>query len=389
MGILAQCPVCKTRQSVKKKTCNRCGENLDQAKSGKRVVYWISYRLPSGKQKQESVGTSIDDARAADGKKKAQKKEGKLFDIRDDTKMTFNELAAWYLELEKVKALASYHTIRISIEKFNAVFGGIVVAKITPADLENYQAKRAKAGKAPATIDHEIGKTKTMILKAFDNGKISGETLRTFKKIKKTLKKGADVRDRILTHDEFSRLCENSTQHIRGMLTMGYYTGMRRGEILKLTWDKVDMKNRVINLEAADTKDREKRTIPICDELFKMLKNVTRHIYDNHVFLFRGKPVSDIRTGLVKACKKAGITYGRFERGGFIFHDLRHTFNTNMRKAGVPESVIMAITGHSTREMFDRYDTVDLGDTRQALQTLEVFFQNVTQNVTLDEKQAT
>ena len=76
--------------------------------------------------------------------------------------------------------------------------------------------------------------------------------------------------------------------------------------------------------------------------------------------------------------RKANIIYGRFKKGGFVFHDLRHTFNTNMRKAGVPESVIMAITGHSTREMFDRYDTVDLDDTRQAVQTLEVFFRNVT-----------
>ena len=33
-----------------------------------------------------------------------------------------------------------------------------------------------------------------------------------------------------------------------------------------------------------------------------------------------------------------------------------------MRKAGVPESVIMKITGHSTREMFDRYNSVDVED---------------------------
>ena len=74
MGILAECPVCRTRQSIKKKSCNKCGEALDKAKKGKRVNYWISYRLPSGKQKQESVSTSIDEARAAEGKKKAQKK---------------------------------------------------------------------------------------------------------------------------------------------------------------------------------------------------------------------------------------------------------------------------------------------------------------------------
>ena len=38
-----------------------------------------------------------------------------------------------------------------------------------------------------------------------------------------------------------------------------------------------------------------------------------------------------------------------------------------MRKAGVPETVIMAITGHSTREMFDRYDTVDAEDAQRAI----------------------
>jgi len=47
-----------------------------------------------------------------------------------------------------------------------------------------------------------------------------------------------------------------------------------------------------------------------------------------------------------------------------------------MRKAGVPESVIMEMTGHSTREMFDRYNTVDEEDTRQAVKQLEVFFQS-------------
>jgi integrase len=49
---------------------------------------------------------------------------------------------------------------------------------------------------------------------------------------------------------------------------------------------------------------------------------------------------------------------GRNVNGGLTFHDLRHTFVTDMRKAGVPEKLIMKITGHSTREMFDRYNTI-------------------------------
>ncbi len=73
------------------------------------------------------------------------------------------------------------------------------------------------------------------------------------------------------------------------------------------------------------------------------------------------------------ACKDAGVPYGRNVEKGITYHDLRHTYNTNMRKAGVPESVIMSITGHSTREMFDRYDTVDLEDAHIASMRMQEF----------------
>ena len=73
---------------------------------------------------------------------------------------------------------------------------------------------------------------------------------------------------------------------------------------------------------------------------------------------------------------------------GFIFHDLRHTYNTNMRKAGVPDSVIMAITGHSTREMFDRYNTVDNEDTRKAVDQSEKHLEFVDRNVDQMQKKS-
>jgi hypothetical protein len=52
-----------------------------------------------------------------------------------------------------------------------------------------------------------------------------------------------------------------------------------------------------------------------------------------------------------------------------------------MRRSGVPESVIMKITGHSTREMFLRYDTVDSLDTRKAVNQMESFLKSVDQKV--------
>jgi integrase len=398
MAILAECPVCHRKQSVKNKKCS-CGVQLDEAKKSKKVRYWISYRTRDGKQRRESVGAfkdldaySIDDAIDAMAKRRVQKRERKLFDELPETVMTFSELTEWYLDLEKIKALSSYDIIKIKLDIFNKEFGGLIVSQIRPAELENYQAKRLKEGAKPATVDQEIGKARAMVYKAFDNDLVGGDTIKTFKRIKKLLKPGSDVRDRVLSGDEFERLSKNTSGHIRGVIMMGYYTGMRKGEILNLTWDKVDLQNRMIRLEAEDTKDREKRNIPICDELYSLLASMPNRLHDsgqaNHVFQFKGEPVRDIRTGLRRACKKAKIKYGRFVKGGFIFHDLRHTFNTNMRKAGVAESVIMRVTGHSTREMFDRYNTIDESDTRRAVAQMVNFIESVDHSVDQGTKKA-
>ena len=189
------------------------------------------------------------------------------------------------------------------------------------------------------------------------------------------------IRIRVLSPGEFESLHEHAPRHIKGILSMGYYAGMRKGEILPLTWNKVNFKDRVIELEAADTKDNEPRAVPICDELLKVLKGIPRGIHTGYVFPYKGRPMKDIRNAIKKACERAKILYGWDIKGGFVFHDLRNTFNTNMRKAGVPESIIMKITGHSTPEMFDRYNTIDMEDTRAAMEQLEVYFANVDHSV--------
>jgi integrase len=84
------------------------------------------------------------------------------------------------------------------------------------------------------------------------------------------------------------------------------------------------------------------------------------------VFTYRGKPIKEFREGFNKALEKAGIE-------NFHFHDLRHTFNTNMRKAGVDQTVIMKLTGHKTLSMFNRYNTVDQEDATDAMKRLNLF----------------
>ena len=392
MSVLAECPICHKKQSLHNRLCS-CGEDLVRAKRSERVRYWMSYRLPGGRQvrKVEGSGYSLKDTIAAEGKTRALKVENRILDIKPEAKMTFNELTEWYLKLESVKAQARYSILKINLNTFKAVFGDTVVNRLKPADLENYQAKRKAQGQADSYIDQQIAMARAMVNKAFDNDILSGDTIKVFKRVKKLLKGDSNARDRVLSTEEFDKLLTALPSHARAIVATGFYTGMRKGEVTNLTWDKVDLKGRFISLDAADTKDREARRVPICDALYSVLSHIPRAIHDNHVFLFKGKPVSDFRTALRKACRDAGILYGRGTKGGFVFHDTRHCFNTNMRKSGVPESVIMKITGHSTREMFLRYDTVDAMDTRKAVDQMEGFLKSVDQTVDqvpLKEKRA-
>jgi len=130
----------------------------------------------------------------------------------------------------------------------------MVISQIKAADLENYQATRKAQGKADHTIDEEIGTAKTIINKAFDNDLVSGDTLKAFKRVKKMLKRNSNARKRILSLVEFNQLMEHLPMHTKWILATGFYTGMRSGEVVSLTWAKVSLKERIIQLEAKDTK---------------------------------------------------------------------------------------------------------------------------------------
>jgi len=216
---------------------------------------------------------SIDNAKKAHAKYTVDKQERKpIFNQR--SKYTFDQLKEWYVNLESVKILSSFSIIKIKLNIFNLEFGNRLVDSVKVEDLKNYQITRGRQGKAHATIDQELSKVRAMIAKAVNNDMLSYDCLIPFDRTKPTLKKGEDVRDRILSPTEFDALIKHADEHIKNLVSIGYYTGMRKGEIIGLTWNRVNLKTRMIELEPQDTKDKESQNIPICDELYEMLVNM-------------------------------------------------------------------------------------------------------------------
>jgi integrase len=167
-----------------------------------------------------------------------------------------------------------------------------------------------------------------------------------------------------VSDDAFWKIHKHLPDYLKSVTLTAYLTGMRRGEIIGLTWDRVDLFGGFIDLTKDDTKTEDPRRIYF--NSVKGLRDVfveaARKKKPDQEFVFTtpdGNPVPKwyMERLFKRACLNAGV-------GPFRFQDLRHTFNTNMIKAGVDQVVIMKLTGHKTHKMFLRYSHLDkeLGD---------------------------
>jgi integrase len=89
-----------------------------------------------------------------------------------------------------------------------------------------------------------------------------------------------------------------------------------------------------------------------------------RNTLSEFVFHYRGKQLRTFPKSWKAACTAANCP-------GRKFHDLRRTAVRNMIRAGVPQVVAMAISGHKTASVFNRYNIVNEGDLRAAQTKLQ------------------
>lgn len=185
-------------------------------------------------------------------------------------------------------------------------------------------------------------------------------------------------RDRVLNDEEWKNLYQAAKPHLRPILLVAYHLGQRLGEIVHLTWDRVDLKRGFITLRGVDTKTKKPRQVPMTPDVRTTLQRLAkvRSLATKHVFLYKGKPIKRISRTFRTAVKAAGVE-------GFRFHDLRHCAATNLRRAGIDTATAMNIVGHQSEKMWKRYNAIQEADLVKAAQALHGYLQAADLNTNL------
>ena len=169
-------------------------------------------------------------------------------------------------------------------------------------------------------------------------------------------------RVRWLTDDERNSLLESCRESgwsgLYPLVLMALATGARQGELLGLTWDRIDLKDGTAYLET--TKSGDRRTLPIRGPALTELRKYAKIRRMDSVFVFPsvdGKKPYSFRPYWNRALKRAEVT-------DFRFHDLRHTAASYLAMNGATMIEIADVLGHKTLEMVKRY--AHLADSHKA-----------------------
>lgn len=316
--------------------------------------YHIVYQGLDGKQKWESSrSTKKRDAVALRAKRLLEVREGKQPELKRIPNITLKDFAEEYLVWAKTH-IKSYRARKGFVKQLTNDLGNILLNKFSIKLVEQWQNERIERGNKPATVDSLLAVLKHMFTKAYERQKVSYYARNQVKKVK--LYKPDNRRSRYLSEEECHRLIDACDDHLRPIVITALHTGMRKSEILSLTWDRVDLHNKVI--EVINTKNNESRVIPIGAFLYQTLTDLRTRIDVDYVFHDKnGRSYQDVKKSFASALKRAKIT-------NFRFHDLRHTFASHLVMAGVDIVTVQKLLGHKTLTMTLRY--AQLADAHRA-----------------------
>jgi integrase len=288
----------------------------------------------------------------------------------------FSQAAQGYLDF-RAKRL-SRRTLQIDRERLVPLlraFAELPLESISAERVAAYQRQRLVAGVSPRTINMELGVLRRL-LGRFGLWAPLASHLEMLPENPRAI--------RVLTADEKQRLFATARSSGRWMhaccaAIIASNTTCRKVELRHVRRGDVDLAGRLLSIRVSKGRTAGIRRLPLndaaADAFAELLAWGERHGFaaaEDWVFpgrdaathqRIRSRPVESWRSAWRSLTRSAGLE-------GLRFHDLRHQAVTELREHGVPDAVVMALSGHKSTAMLDHYTHARLNAMRQAVEQL-------------------
>jgi integrase len=262
-----------------------------------------------------------------------------------------NGKALWWAELNWNKHLKPF-------------FGGMQAKNVGTDTLSRYIESRRKENAANGSINREL----SLLQRAFMLG-YESQPRKVARPLRFHRLAESKPRQGFIERKAYDALTANCADlFMRTMLALAYSFGFRKSELLTLKVSDVNLLTGTVQLR--DSKNGEARKVSLTQDAKNLLAACCAGKSVEDAVFTRGKgtkAVADFRGTWDKITLAAGCS-------GLLFHDLRRSAVRNMVRAGIPEVVCMKVSGHKTRNVFDRYNITSERDLADAAKKIELSY---------------
>jgi len=330
-------------------------------------IWWIHYHDATGKKHRERVGPKSL-ARKLYEKRKTEIREARYFPPERRRPILVREILDDYRERLKTCG-RSIEKGQASWRRLYETFRDKPAESVLPQEIETFKISLAES-LSPAFVNHHL-----QILRAAYNWAARNEKIGHYPFRNVSLFKPNNIRARYLTEEEEGKLLPALPPYLRPLITVAIHTGLRRGELLTLSWNDVDFTARVITMRKS--KSGYGRHIPMNDVAFETLGRLYLERSEDGAgngrvpqapkgLVFTGREggyLQNLNRYWYKALRKAGLR-------DFRFHDLRHTFASRLVMRAVDLYTVQTLLGHRTSAMVQRYAHLSPDHLRKAVERL-------------------
>ncbi|MBU2877711.1 site-specific integrase [Aliiglaciecola lipolytica] len=379
-----------------------------------KITFYLYYRY-NGKQVNYKLGIygEITPSQARDLAKAKAGEVANGVDIqavkktaREDTKLAKLTKLESFLDEKYLPWLETRNekTAARIVKSIKTGFPNLLTSQLSTINawtIEKWRNEKRKTGIKPATINGYVNSLKGAMSRAVEWGLIPNhdlskvkalrvdnavvrfldkmeeqELLATLQKRDKRIKDERETANLFRQQRGYPLLLElrdcNYADHLEPIIIIAMNTGLRKGELLSLRWENVNLVNDVLTISGSNAKSGKTRYVPLNQNAKQAFKNWladvnqakaidtplaltdtkgVNEIAKANGYVFEGENgnhITDIKKCWGNLLEEAGITK-------FRFHDLRHHFASKLVMAGADLNTVRELLGHSNLDMTLRY----------------------------------